>query len=346
MNPFSQALDVPPPSSSSNNQQQQHQHQQQSYYQGAAGTVPPQQPRYPQQHHQGQQQFAAATAFQPNNDNMMSHHHQPPPRQSLEYVIMGNEMQLVEFDLSPGQTVVAEAGAMMYMENFIEFKTKLGDGTEPKQGFFQKLAAAGGRWLTGESLFLTHFTNRGPQNACVGFAAPYPGTIVAVDLAAQRNGGSVICQKDAFLCAALGTKVSVHFHKRLGAGLFGGEGFVLQKLQGNSLAFIHAGGTVIEKELNGDTIRLDTGCLVAFTDGINYDIQLVKGLTSIIFGNEGLFLATLSGHGTVWMQSLPFSRMADRIIRASGRNQGEGTALNPLGGILGGDQQTGFGLSI
>lgn len=276
---------------------------------------------------------------------------QPPPYynspldDTLEHVILGNEMQLVEFDLRPGQTIVAEAGALMYMEQGMEFKTKLGDGSEPKQGFFKQLLAAGGRWMTGESLFLTHFQNTGPANACVGFAAPYPGTIIPVHL--SQHGGAIICQKDAFLCAALGTKISIHFNKRIGSGLFGGEGFILQKIQGPSMAFIHAGGTVIEKELHGDTIRLDTGCLVAFTSGIQYDIQLVKGLTSIIFGNEGLFLATLSGHGTVWMQSLPFSRMADRIIKASGRNQGEGTALTgPLGGILGGDHQTGFGLAL
>ena len=232
------------------------------------------------------------------------------------------------------------------MENAIEFKTKLGDGSEPKKGFFKQLLAAGGRWMTGESLFLTHFKNIGTQNSSVGFAAPYPGTIIPVNLP-QHGGGSIICQKDAFLCAALGTKVSIHFNRRLGSGLFGGEGFILQKIQGPSMAFIHAGGTVIEKELHGDTIRLDTGCLVAFSEGIQYDIQFVKGLTSIIFGNEGLFLATLSGHGTVWIQSLPFSRMADRIIRASRGNQGEGTALTgPLGGILGGDQSTGFGISL
>jgi len=254
-------------------------------------------------------------------------------------------MQLIELDLSPGQVVVAEAGAMMYMEDGIEFKTKLGDGSEPKQGFFQKIMAAGGRWLTGESLFLTHFTNIGSKQSCVGFAAPYPGTIIPVNLPAHQ--GSIICQKDAFLCASKGTKLSIHFNKRIGSGLFGGEGFILQRLQGSGMAFIHAGGTVIEKQLNGDTIRLDTGCLVAFTDGVQYDIQFVKDLTSIIFGNEGLFLATLTGHGTVWMQSLPFSRMADRIIQASARNQGEGTALTgKFGSLLAGDHSTGAGFAL
>jgi uncharacterized protein (TIGR00266 family) len=249
-------------------------------------------------------------------------------------------MQLVEIELDPEETVVAEAGGMMFLDEGIDFKTKFGDGSEPKQGFFKKLLSAGGRLLTGESLFITHFTNKGHAKARVAFAAPYPGTIIPVNMASYNN--KIICQKDAFLCAAKGTKLSIHFNKKIGSGLFGGEGFILQKLQGDGMAFIHAGGTVIKRELRGEKLRLDTGCLVAFTDGINYDIQLVPGLKSIIFGGEGLFLATLQGTGTVWMQSLPFSRMADRIIQAApsagGRRQGEGSALTGgFGGLLDGD---------
>ena len=304
-----------------------------------------QQPLYGAPQHGGasNHQQGAYQEQQPYNTSIVPQNHNN--NNPLEYVILGSEMQLVEIDLSPGQVVIAEAGAMMYMENDIEFTTKLGDGSEPKKGFFKKLLSAGGRWLTGESLFLTHFRNIGTKPSCVGFAAPYPGTIIPVNL--PQYNGSIICQKDAFLCAAIGTSVSIHFNKRIGSGFFGGEGFILQRLRGSGMAFIHAGGTVIEKELNGDTIRLDTGCLVAFTEGIQYDIQFVKGLASVIFGNEGLFLATLSGHGTVWMQSLPFARMADRIVRASDSNQGEGTALTgSIGSILGGDHSTGFGLSI
>jgi len=252
-------------------------------------------------------------------------------------------MQLVEVELDPSETVIAEAGAMMFLDEGIDFKVKLGDGSEPKKGFFKKLLSAGGRLLTGESLFLTHFQNKGQQKARVAFAAPYPGTIIPVNLAA--TGGKIICQKDAFLCAAFGTKLAIHFNKRIGGGLFGGEGFILQKLKGDGMAFIHAGGTVIRRELRGEKLRLDTGCLVAFTEGINFDIQFVPGLKSILFGGEGLFLATLQGTGTVWLQSLPFSRMADRIIQSApsigGRRQGEGSGLTgALGGVLDGD---GFG---
>ena len=254
----------------------------------------------------------------------------------LDYEIKGTSTQLVEIQLDPGETVIAEAGAMMWLDNDVDFKAKFGDGSNPSQGFFGKLMAAGGRILTGESLFLTHFTNRSagaPQR--VAFAAPYPGTLLPINM--QDIGETLICQKDAFVCAALGTKVSIHFNKRIGSGFFGGEGFILQKLEGDGMAFVHAGGTVMKRELRGERIRLDTGCLVAFTKGITYDITFVPGLKSIVFGGEGLFLATLAGTGTVWMQSLPFSRMADRIIKASGGNVGEGTPLNPLYGVTGGD---------
>jgi uncharacterized protein (TIGR00266 family) len=264
----------------------------------------------------------------------------------VDYEIKGHEMQLVEIELDPHETVIAEAGALMFLEDGIDFKTKFGDGSNPTSGFFGKVFAAGGRLLTGESLFLTHFTNQGHSKARVAFAAPFPGSILAINLA--EHGEKLICQKDAFLCAAFGTKLSIHFNKRLGSGLFGGEGFVLQKLEGDGMAFIHAGGTVIRRELRGDRIRLDTGCLVAFTAGVNYDITLVPGLKSILFGGEGLFLVTLQGHGTVWMQSLPFSRLADRILQnapsAGGRRQGEGSALTGgIGDILGGD---GFGFNF
>ena len=243
----------------------------------------------------------------------------------IDYTIIGNAMQVVEIELDPGEAVIAEAGAMTYMEQGIGFETKMGDGSNPDQGIFGSLFSAGKRMMMGESIFTTHFTNRGDANSRVAFGAPYPGTIMALDLAAL--GGHVICQKDAFLCAALGTRIDITFNKRLGSGLFGGEGFVLEKLSGDGLAFIQAGGTVIEKKLNGEKLRVDTGCLVGFTEGIDYDIERAGGLKSMVFGGEGLFLATLQGQGTVWLQSLPFSRMADRILafapKAGGKEQGE-----------------------
>ncbi len=243
----------------------------------------------------------------------------------VDFEIIGSSMQVVEVELDPGEAVIAEAGGMTYMDAGIAFETKMGDGSNPDQGVMGKLFSAGKRVLTGESLFMTHFTNRGDGKQRVAFAAPYPGTIVPVNMAAC--GEQITCQKDSFLCAALGTKVDIAFNKRLGAGFFGGEGFILERLQGDGMAFIHAGGTVIEKELNGETLKVDTGCLVGFTQGIDYDITLSKGLKSMLFGGEGLFLATLSGHGKVWLQSLPFSRLADRILahapKAGGRERGE-----------------------
>jgi uncharacterized protein (TIGR00266 family) len=255
----------------------------------------------------------------------------------IDYQILGDDMQIVEVELDPGETVIAEAGAMNYMQDDIEFTAKMGDGSEPKQGMMGKLLAAGGRMLTGESIFMTHFTNQGRQKRRVAFAAPYPGKIVALDLA--KIGGEIVCQKDAFLCAAMGTKVSIAFQKRLGAGFFGGEGFILQKLVGDGKVFIQAGGTIVKKKLEGESLRVDTGCLVAFTSGIDYDIQRAGNLKSMFLGGEGLFLATLSGRGVVLMQSLPFSRLADRILQhapsAGGSSKGEGSVLGGLGNLFG-----------
>jgi uncharacterized protein (TIGR00266 family) len=226
---------------------------------------------------------------------------------------------------------------MSYMEEGIEFEARMGDGSEPEQGMFKNLVSAVGRKLTGESLFMTHFTNAGMGKRRVAFAAPYPGKIVALDMA--KIGGGLICQKDAFLCAALGTKLSIEFQRRLGAGFFGGEGFILQRLAGDGKAFIQAGGTIIKKKLQGKTLRVDTGCIVAFTPGITYDIARAGNLKSMFFGGEGLFLATLSGHGTVLLQSLPFSRLADRVIQhapsVGGSDKGEGSVLGGLGNLLG-----------
>jgi len=233
----------------------------------------------------------------------------------IDYEIKGHEIQLVEVELDPQETVIAEAGAMLFMDDSIEFKTKLGDGSDPNQGFFGKVLSAVGRKLTGESLFFTHFTNVGQGKKRVAFAAPYPGTIIPVNL--SEVGGEIIVQKDAFLCAALGTKLSVAFNRRLGSTFFGGEGFILQRLRGDGMAFIHAGGTVIEKELNGETLRIDTGCLVGFTAGIDYNIALAGNLKSIIFGGEGVFLTTVSGHGKVWIQSLPINKLIDRLSPSS-----------------------------
>ncbi|MDP5147110.1 TIGR00266 family protein [Shewanella sp. ULN5] len=230
----------------------------------------------------------------------------------VDFEIIGSSMQLVEIELDPQETVIAEAGAMNYMEQDIAFEAKMGDGSEPESGFFGKILGAGKRALTGESIFMTHFTNEGHGKRKVAFAAPYPGSVLAVDL--SKHQGEIICQKDSFLAAALGTNVTMKFNRRLGAGFFGGEGFILQSLKGDGMVFIHAGGTLIKKELKGEVLRVDTGCLVGFSPGIDYDIQRSGSLKSMVFGGEGLFLATLQGHGTVWLQSLPFSRMADRII--------------------------------
>ena len=256
----------------------------------------------------------------------------------IDYKIIGNSMQMVEIELDPGETVIAEAGAMNYMEQDIRFDTKMGDGSEPNQGLMGKLLGAGKRMLTGESIFMTHFTNTGSGKSQVTFASPFPGSIIPMDL--SQLGGEIICQKDAFLCAAKGTKVDIAFNRKLGAGFFGGEGFILERLKCDGLAFVHAGGTVIERELRGETLRLDTGCLVAMTAGIDFDIEMSRGLKSMFFGGEGLFLATVRGHGKVWIQSLPFSRLADRIIQHApsmgGSSQGEGSVLGGIGRMLDG----------
>lgn len=257
----------------------------------------------------------------------------------VDYEIFGNDMQVVEVELDPGETIIAEAGAMNWMEDGIQFEAKMGDGSKPEGGLLGKLLDAGQRALTGESLFLTHFTNRGNVKRRAAFAAPYPGAIVALDM--SQIGKEFICQKDAFLCAALGTEVSIAFNKRLGAGFFGGEGFILQRLRGDGMAFVHAGGSIVKKELRGETLRIDTGCIVGFTPGIDYNIERAGGLKSMFFGGEGMFLATLQGTGTVYLQTLPFSRLADRIIAhapsTGGRSQGEGSILGSLGRILDGD---------
>ena len=232
----------------------------------------------------------------------------------VDYQILGHDIQMVEIGLDPGETVIAEAGAMAYMEETIEFETRMGDGSDPDQGIVGKLFSAGKRMITGESLFMTHFTNDGGDKAHVAFSAPVPGSVLPIDLAAEC--GEIICQRDAFLAAARGTSVGIAFSRRLGSGFFGGEGFILQRLSGDGLAFIHAGGTMVKKELKGEKIRVDTGCLVAFTAGIDYDIEMSGGLKSMLFGGEGIFLATLSGTGSVWIQSLPFNRLLDRIVAA------------------------------
>jgi uncharacterized protein (TIGR00266 family) len=258
----------------------------------------------------------------------------------IDYKIIGDDIQLVEVELDPGETVIAEAGVMNYMEADIQFTAKMGDGSQPDQGFFGKLLGAGKRMLTGESLFMTHFTNEGRQRRKVGFAAPYPGKVVPMNLA--EYGGQMLCEKGAFLCAAFGTKVGIAFKKKLGVGLFGGEGFILQKLEGDGLAFIHSGGTIIRRDLrDGEKLRMDTGCLVAMTSDVEYDIEKAGSLKSMFFGGEGLFLATLEGPGTVWMQTLPFSRLADRLIASSagggGSSKGEGSVLGGIGRMLGGN---------
>lgn len=254
----------------------------------------------------------------------------------VDYEIFGDDMQIVEVELDPDEKVIAEAGAMNYMDDGIGFETKMGDGSSPSGGMMQSLLNVGKRVLTGESIFMTHFTNNGHGKKRVAFAAPYPGKIIPIDMA--QMGEELICQKDAFLCAAFGTSTDIAFQKRLGAGFFGGEGFIMQRLRGDGMAFIHMGGTVIKKELRaGEIMRVDTGCIGALTADIDYDIERAGGLKSMVFGGEGLFLATLRGPGTAYLQSLPFSRLADRIMRAAAPSgsQGEGSVLGGLGDMFG-----------
>ncbi len=253
----------------------------------------------------------------------------------IDYRIYGGDLQFVEIELDPGEVVIAEAGAMMYMEQGIGFETKMGDGSDPDQGTWGKLKSAAKRGVTGEGLFMTHFTNRAPQGKQrVAMAAPYPGKILPINLAAA--GGHLLAQKDAFLCAAAGTKLDIAFNRKLGTGLFGGEGFILQSISGDGLAFLHAGGTIIEKQLQGETLRVDTGCIVAFQPQIQYSIERAGNLRSMVLGGEGLFLATLTGVGRVWLQSLPFNRLADRVAAnlRPGGSQGEGSVIGGLSSMF------------
>jgi uncharacterized protein (TIGR00266 family) len=249
----------------------------------------------------------------------------------IDYRIIGDSIQIVEVELDPAETVIAEAGAMLYMEEGIEFETKMGDGSATNQGLFDKLLSAGSRVLTGESLFMTHFTNRGNKKSKVGFSAPYPGTIISVDLA-QSPGNELVVQKDGFLCAAYGTKLSIVFNRKIGAGLVGGEGFILEKLQGDGKAFVHAGGTVIERTLNNETLRVDTGCVVAFESQIDFDVETAGSLKSMIFGGEGIFLATLRGTGRVWLQSMPIRKLIQALAPYGGNTRKEASSL--LGGLF------------
>ena len=249
----------------------------------------------------------------------------------IDYQIKGESIQIVEVELDPMETVIAEAGAMLYMEDGITFETKMGDGSNPNQGLFDKLLSAGSRLITGESLFMTHFSKRGSRKSKVAFSAPYPGTIIPVDLS-KSPGNELIVQKDGFLCAAYGTKLSITFNRKLGSGLVGGEGFILQKLQGDGKAFVHAGGTLIEKTLNNETLRVDTGCVVAFESQIDFDVQAAGGLRSMVFGGEGIFLATLRGTGRVWLQSMPIRKLV-QALAPYGRNSGK-EASSILGGLF------------
>jgi len=265
----------------------------------------------------------------------------PPPgvggssrAHEIDYELHGEDMQYVEITLDPGEACIAEAGAFLYMEPGIQMQTIFGDGSGQDQGgFMGKLLSAGKRVLTGESLFMTLFGNGGAGRQKVAFAAPYPGKIVALDL--RQHGGRILCEKDAFLCAAKGISVGIALNRRLGSGLFGGEGFILQKLEGDGLAFLHSGGTIFTRQLAaGETLRVDTGCLVAFETTVTYDIQMVAGIKTAFFGGEGLFYAALTGPGMIWLQSLPFKRLAKQVLSAIPRNKGEGSALGGLGDLI------------
>ena len=258
----------------------------------------------------------------------------------IDYQIYGEEMQFVEIELDPYETVIAESGSFMMKDRDIEMTTIFGDGSQQEsKGIWGKVLTAGKRLITGESLFLTAFTHGGTGKKRVSFASPYPGRIIPLDL--RKLEGKVVCQKDAFLCAAKGVSVGIEFSRKLGRGFFGGEGFIMQKIEGDGWAFLHAGGTVVERQLEiGEVLHIDTGCLVGFTRDIEYDIEMVKGVRNMIFGGEGMFFARLEGPGTVWIQSLPFSRLADRIIRSTrgyGNKKGEGSILGGLGDLLDGD---------
>ncbi len=268
----------------------------------------------------------------------------PPPvgsRRSdeVDFKIYGSEMQFVEIELDPSESVVAEAGAMMYKEPFIQMETMFGDGSHSSGGVMGKLLGAGKRLLTGESLFMTVFTHTGQGKGHVAFGAPFPGNIIPVSL--DQVGGKLICQKDSFLCAAKGVSIGIHFQKKILTGLFGGEGFVMQKLEGDGMVFMHAGGTVMDRELGaGETLHVDTGCVVAMEKNVQFDIQQAGNIKTALFGGEGLFFASLRGPGKIWLQSLPFSRLAGRMLRAApqrGGSKGEGSLLGSLGNLLDGD---------
>lgn len=262
----------------------------------------------------------------------------------VEYLVFGKEMQYVEIELDPDESVVAEAGAMMYKDVSVAMETVFGDGAAKNDGFFGKLMGAGRRLLTGESLFMTVFTHRGNGKAKVAFAAPYPGNIIPVDL--REHSGSIICQKDSFLCAARGVSIGIHFQRKILTGLFGGEGFIMQKMEGDGMVFMHAGGTILERYLEpGEVLHVDTGCVVGFEAGVDFDIQQAGGIKTALFGGEGLFFAVLRGPGKVWLQSLPFSRLAGRMLAAApqrGGSREQGTLLGAsvlggIGGFLAGD---------
>ncbi len=254
----------------------------------------------------------------------------------IDFEIKGQEMQFVEIELDPGESAIAEAGSMMFKHPAVMMDTVFGDGSQPKQGFFGSLLGAGKRLLTGESLFMTVFTHQGQGKARVAFAAPYPGTVIPFRL--SDVGGMLICQKDAFLCAAKGVSVGIHFQQKIMTGLFGGEGFIMQKLEGDGVAFVHVGGCVVERELApGEELHVDTGCVAAMTADVDFDIVRAGNVKSMIFGGEGIFFAQLRGPGKVWLQSLPFSRLAGRVLANSAGGVGEGSALGGLGGLFDGD---------
>lgn len=260
----------------------------------------------------------------------------------IDYHIYGEEMQYVEIELDPQEIVIAEAGSFMMMDNGIKMETIFGDGSQQQPSLFDKLLSAGKRVLTGESLFMTAYINQNYGKSKVSFASPYPGKIIPVDL--TKYGGKFICQKDSFLCAAKGVAVGIEFSKKLGRGLFGGEGFIMQKIEGDGMAFVHSGGTLARKELAaGEVLKVDTGCIVGFTKDVDYDIEFIGGIKNSVFGGEGLFFATLRGPGIVYVQSLPFSRLADRIIASAPRNGGssreEGSLLGGLGRMIDGDNR-------
>jgi uncharacterized protein (TIGR00266 family) len=271
----------------------------------------------------------------------------PPPisqrsADEIDFQVFGHDMQFVEIELDPGESAVAEAGAMMFKDAQVQMETVFGDGSHSGQGggFMDKLLGAGKRVITGESLFTTMFSNAGSGKARVAFAAPYPGTIIPLSL--KNHGGRLICQKDSFLCAARGVSIGIFFQKKIMTALFGGEGFIMQKLEGDGQVFVHAGGTVVERELKaGERLDVDTGCVVALSQTVGFDVKPVGGIKSMLFGGEGVFLATLTGPGHVWLQSLPFSRMAGRMFSAAyqrGGSRDEGSVLGGLGNILSGDR--------